>query len=71
MAEINKSKTDDGNSESCPTDCEAGPVREKGGTTGAGNLSPQGANRTGGATSGVALDSERAADRAAELTPDP
>jgi hypothetical protein len=31
-----------------------GPVREAGGTTGAGNLSPGGASRTGGATTGVA-----------------
>ena len=31
----------------------AGPVREAGGTTGAGNLSPGGASRTGGATTGV------------------
>ena len=31
----------------------AGPVREAGGTTGAGNLSPMQANRTGGATDGV------------------
>jgi hypothetical protein len=28
-------------------------VREAGGTTGAGNLSPGGASRTGGATTGV------------------
>lgn len=71
MAEMNKSNPDEGDAQSCPTDCEAGPVREKGGATGAGNLSPQGANRTGGATSGVALDKESAAQRAAELTPDP
>ena len=45
----------------CPPDhCDpnappapAGPVREPGGTTGAGNLSPGGASRTGGATTGV------------------
>src|SRR3712207_7908430 len=38
--------------------CEptSGPVREGGGTTGAGNLSPGEANRTGGATSGVSPD---------------
>ena len=30
-----------------------GPVREAGGTTGAGNLSPMQADRTGGATGGV------------------
>ncbi len=30
-----------------------GPVREAGGTTGENNLSPQQANRTGGATGGV------------------
>ena len=43
----------------CDPNCAAGPapgtgpVREAGGTTGAGNLSPGGANRTGGATGGV------------------
>jgi hypothetical protein len=31
----------------------SGPVREAGGTTGAGNLSEGGADRTGGATGGV------------------
>jgi hypothetical protein len=38
---------------SCDTGSKSGPVREAGGTTGAGNLSPGGADRTGGATSGV------------------
>jgi hypothetical protein len=42
----------------CDPNCAAGPtpgpVREGGGTTGAGNLSPGGASRTGGATTGVA-----------------
>lgn len=42
----------------CDPDCAAGPasgpVREGGGTTGAGNLSPNAASRTGGATGGVA-----------------
>ena len=44
----------------CDPNCAAGPapgtgpVREGGGTTGAGNLSPGGASRTGGATGGVA-----------------
>ena len=44
----------------CEPDCDAGstsgPVREGGGTTGAGNLSPGGASRTGGATTGVSED---------------
>ena len=35
-------------------DVKTGPVREAGGTTGAGNLSPGQASRTGGATSGDA-----------------
>jgi hypothetical protein len=47
-----------------------GPVREKGGTTGENNLSPGGANRTGGATSGVREDDPTQA-RAKSLTPDP
>jgi len=37
----------------CPPEGQPGPVREAGGTTGAGNLSPRGASRTGGATGGV------------------
>jgi hypothetical protein len=41
----------------CERECDAknapGPTREAGGTTGAGNLSPGQASRTGGATSGV------------------
>jgi len=41
----------------CPADAAAaGPVREAGGTTGEGNLSPAQANRTGGATGGVQTD---------------
>jgi hypothetical protein len=52
----------------CDPDCAAGPdpggpVREGGGTTGAGNLSPGGASRTGGATTGVTDgDNPRARD---------
>ena len=37
----------------CDTQRTPGPTREGGGTTGAGNLSPGSANRTGGATSGT------------------
>jgi hypothetical protein len=51
----------------CDPNCASGPVREGGGTTGAGNLSPGGANRTGGATSGV---SEADPARARDLPPD-
>jgi hypothetical protein len=47
-----------------------GPVREKGGTTGENNLSAGGANRTGGATSGVVED-DPTQPRAQKLTPDP
>ena len=47
-----------GQEEACDPSCQpqSGPVREAGGTTGAGNLSPGQANRTGGATSGVNPD---------------
>jgi hypothetical protein len=47
--------------EACDPSCEPtpGPVREAGGTTGAGNLSPGVSNRTGGATSGVSPDDPR------------
>ena len=58
----------------CDPDCAAGPVpgpvREAGGTTGAGNLSPGGASRTGGATTGVSGGDDTPA-RSGELTPDP
>lgn len=37
-----------------PGQARSGPVREAGGTTGAGNLSPDQASRTGGATGGLA-----------------
>jgi hypothetical protein len=53
----------------CDPDCESGPrpggpPREAGGTTGAGNLSPAQASRTGGATGGVPTDpDDRARDR--------
>ncbi len=47
----------------------SGPPREAGGTTGDGNLSPQGANRTGGATSGIGSDADRPA-RAGTVPPD-
>lgn len=41
-------------SEACePKKNRPGPTREGGGTIGAGNLSPNQANRTGGATGGV------------------
>jgi len=50
-----------GRDEACQESCEpaSGPVREAGGTTGAGNLSPGQASRTGGATGGVSHDSDR------------
>jgi hypothetical protein len=54
--------------ESCDTDCKSGPVREAGGTTGAGNLSPGGADRTGGATGGV---NEQEAAKRRKLKPSP
>ena len=41
----------------------AGPVREAGGTTGEGNLSPAQANRTGGATGGVQTDPDAESPR--------
>lgn len=57
----------------CDPNCAAGPasgpVREGGGTTGAGNLSPGGASRTGGATTGVS-DDEATQKRAKTLQPD-
>ena len=48
----------------------SGPVREGGGATGEGNLSPGQASRTGGATSGVGTDAQRPA-RAGKIAPDP
>ena len=42
-------------------DGHPGPVREAGGTTGEGNLSPGGASRTGGATTGVPVQQDNPA----------
>jgi len=56
----------------CDPNCAAGPSgppREAGGTTGAGNLSPGAASRTGGATTGVTDDRTTAA-RARGIQPD-
>jgi hypothetical protein len=55
----------------CPdTPPGPGPVREAGGTTGAGNLSPARASRTGGATGGVASDPDAGRPaRAGEVRP--
>ena len=50
-------------------DTAGGPVREAGGTTGEGNLSPQQASRTGGATSGVGSAQQKPA-RAGTIPPD-
>ena len=59
---------------SCPPDGrQSGPPREGGGTTGEGNLAPMQANRTGGATSGVAADEDPSQQRPARsgtLPPD-
>jgi hypothetical protein len=56
----------------CPEQCEdgkaAGPVREAGGTTGAGNLSEGQADRTGGATGGVPSKSQ---ERPKQFQPPP
>ena len=49
----------------------SGPVREAGGTTGAGNLSPGQASRTGGATSGVESQDIAKPTPANRLPPDP
>ena len=53
----------------CDPDTPAGPPREGGGTTGEGNLSPQQASRTGGATGGVGSDAD-VPSRAGTLPPD-
>ena len=74
MAEKRATDLDDKQTtlDKCDPDCAAGPasgpVREGGGTTGAGNLSPGGASRTGGATTGVSDDQP---GRARDIEPDP
>jgi hypothetical protein len=64
---------DDCNPDACANeddrDHAGGPVREAGGTTGAGNLSPQQASRTGGATSGVGSETQKPS-RAGTIPPD-
>ena len=47
-----------------------GPPREGGGTTGEGNLSPEQASRTGGATSGVASSEQQKPARSGTIPPD-
>jgi hypothetical protein len=67
-----KSNDPDATGAACdPADTPSGPVREAGGTTGEGNLSPQQASRTGGATGGVgdAEDANRPS-RAGTIPPD-
>jgi hypothetical protein len=63
---------DDCDPEACDAGDRAagGPVREAGGTTGEGNLSPQQASRTGGATSGVGSEQQKSA-RSGTIPPDP
>ena len=52
----------DPQSAACDPDAgPSGPPREAGGTTGEGNLSPEQASRTGGATSGVGSDQQKPA----------
>jgi hypothetical protein len=48
-----------------------GPVREGGGATGQGNLSPGQASRTGGATGGVRTEGQMSPSRAGQVPPDP
>jgi hypothetical protein len=50
-------------------DSTGGPVREAGGTTGEGNLSPGQASRTGGATSGIGSEQQKPA-RSGTIPPD-
>ena len=62
----------DCNPDACDADdrgSAGGPVREAGGTTGEGNLSPQQASRTGGATSGVGTEEQKPA-RSGTIPPD-
>lgn len=64
---------DDDDAAACsPDHRRAGPPREPGGTTGEGNLAPMQANRTGGATSGVAPadDPEQRPARSGTIPPD-
>lgn len=60
-----------GQDDPCDASCEptSGPVREGGGTTGAGNLSPGQASRTGGATSGVSPDDAAKPSQRREVPP--
>ena len=73
MAEQKATDLDDKQTtlDKCDPDCAAGPasgpVREGGGTTGAGNLSPGGASRTGGATTGVSAEGQ---PRSRDIPPD-
>ena len=61
-----------GQEEACDPSCQpaSGPVREAGGTTGAGNLSPGQASHTGGATSGVSPNDALKPSQRREVPPD-
>jgi hypothetical protein len=60
-----------GQEDACDPSCApaSGPVREAGGTTGAGNLSPGQASRTGGATSGISPDDAPKSSQRREVPP--
>jgi hypothetical protein len=49
---------------------KSGPVREAGGTTGAGNVSAEQADRTGGATSGVPSNDKSVSEPRRGVKPD-
>lgn len=71
MTQPNKSSTDSPKSDPaphCDPTAASGPPREGGGTTGANNLSPAQANRTGGATGGVGTDGHQPS-RAGQVPP--
>lgn len=72
MRQVEQEQEDDQGGAKCDPNCApaSGPVREGGGTTGQGNLSPGQASRTGGATSGVGQDDQRPA-RSGQIPPDP
>jgi len=59
------------NPDSCnQSNTRTGPVREGGGTTGAGNLTADQANRTAGATSGVPSNEKSVSESRRGVKPD-
>jgi hypothetical protein len=69
MKEVRMPDNSRTNPDSCK-DSKSGPVREAGGSTGAGNLTADQANRTGGVTSGLPSNEKSVSEPRRGVKPD-